>query len=164
MVSSHIFTQWKWLIPFCPDDFLGQYKRRWKRVNLSLPHLLAAEHITMRRAHLIYGPLCLRNQSFIIRLTLLDQRLTEELNWIFNSTSNINNFIPTLIQLLYSFSTIYNCFLLPATYSTKFPSFKLPLKHCWNLSIFSPSSFYFHSFNIIGGNLFCLPVIQYRVI
>ena len=29
MVSSHIFTQWGWLFPFCPEDFPGQHKRRW---------------------------------------------------------------------------------------------------------------------------------------
>ena len=31
--------------------------------------------------------------------------------------------------------------------------------YCWILSIFSPPSFYFLSFNITGGNLFCLHVI-----
>ena len=63
------------------------------------------------------------------------------------------------IQLLHSCSTIYNCFLLPVTYSTRVPSFRLPLKHCWNLLIFSPPSFYFLPFNITGGNLYCLLVM-----
>ena len=43
MVSSHIFTQWGWLIPFCPDDFPGQHKRRWKRA-----HILFLTHFSSR--------------------------------------------------------------------------------------------------------------------
>ena len=58
----------------------------------------AAEHITMRRAHLIYGTLCLGNQSFIIRSTLLDQRLPEDLYWMFNSASDFNISIPALFS------------------------------------------------------------------
>ena len=36
LVSSDIFTQWGWLIPFCPD-LSRAIQRRWKSANLSLP-------------------------------------------------------------------------------------------------------------------------------
>ena len=53
----------------------------------------------MRRAHLIYGVLCLGNHLFIIysnppRPTV--PRLNP-LNWMYNFASDINNFIPALI-------------------------------------------------------------------
>ena len=77
---SHIFTQLGWFIPFCLEDFPGQYKRQWKCA-LFLSHIFleqngpillfsltpTADHITMRRAHPIYGPLFSR-KSFLQHL------------------------------------------------------------------------------------------------
>ena len=34
--SSHIFTQWGWLILFSPNHFPGQHKKRWKPATLPL--------------------------------------------------------------------------------------------------------------------------------
>ena len=41
LVSSDIFTQWGWLIPFCPD-LSRAIQRRWKSANLSLPQNLSS--------------------------------------------------------------------------------------------------------------------------
>ena len=80
--SSHIFTQWGWLILFSPDHFSGQHKNgesspkylflrtfRTKRTYfLSTPFIVAeAQH--HEESHLIYGPL---------ESTVLDQRFTVE--------------------------------------------------------------------------------------
>ena len=70
------FVQWEGLRPFCPS----QHKRQCIAPSTSsLPHILfesdrpvlsfslkpAADHITMRRAHLIYGQLVPRNLFYI---------------------------------------------------------------------------------------------------
>ena len=100
--------------------------------------------------------------------TLLEQWLPEALNWMLYSTSDINISIPALfsairllswLQQLDSRSQLYNCLLQPATYNTSVLSFRLLFEHYWNLSIFSPPSFYFLSFNITGDKLNCLHVI-----
>ena len=75
--SSHIFTQWGWLILFSPDHFPGQHKNGESSPNslflrtfrtgwtyfLSAP-FLAAEAQHHEKSHLIYRPL---------ESTLLDQ-------------------------------------------------------------------------------------------
>ena len=75
--SSHIFTQWGWLILFCPDHFSGQHKNgesppnhlflrtfRAGRTNFLFALFIAAESQHLEESHLIYGPL---------ESTLLDQ-------------------------------------------------------------------------------------------
>ena len=80
--SSHIFTQWGWLILFNPDHFLGQHKngesppndlflrtfRDGRTYFLSTP-FIAAEAQHHEESLLIYEPL---------ESTLLDQRFTIE--------------------------------------------------------------------------------------
>ena len=75
--SSHIFTQWGWLILFSPDHFPGQHKNGKSRPNylflktfragrtyfLSTP-FIAAESQYHKESRLIYGP---------FESTLLDQ-------------------------------------------------------------------------------------------
>ena len=102
-----IWLLWSRLI-FSPNEddlshstrttFPGNIKGGENARTLSSSLILAADRITMRSEHLIYGPLCLGNQSFIIRSTLLDQRFPEALNWLFNSPSDIIS-IPSLISV-----------------------------------------------------------------
>ena len=80
--SSHIFSQWGWLILFSPDPFPGKHKngesppnylflrtfREGRTYFLSVP-FIAAEAQHHEESHLIYGPL---------ESTLLDQGFPEE--------------------------------------------------------------------------------------
>ena len=50
----------------------------------------AADSITMRRAHPIYGPFFLGNHSIIIYSSLLDQRIPEASNWMFYSCFDLS--------------------------------------------------------------------------
>ena len=90
--------------PILPGIFPRAIQKRWKRAKLPIlsksfeqdgPILLpsphpsfepdrpdlsfspAAEQFTMRRAHLIYGLLCLGDQFFFIHSTLVDQQLPD---------------------------------------------------------------------------------------
>ena len=111
VVSSHIFSQWGWLIPFFPDDFPGLYIKGGEsartplflnyfssRTDLSSLSPLIAEYITMRRAQSNSWPLCPGINPSLFIETFFDQRLLDDLNWMFNSTSHIHNFIPALIS------------------------------------------------------------------
>ena len=69
------FVQWEWLMPFCPDDFSGQYKRRWNILLSSLLHWLfltipiaVTDHHNRRWAHSNFGSVFLKESilsSFI---------------------------------------------------------------------------------------------------
>ena len=74
--SSHIFTQWGWLILFSPDHFPGQRKNgesplnyREGRTYFLFPPFIAAEAQHHEESRLIYGPL---------ESTLLDQGFPDE--------------------------------------------------------------------------------------
>ena len=98
-VSIYIFDQWKWFIPFCSDDFPGQYKRLCKR---SLP--LFFIHSSSRTDQLwrweriqFFGPLfSLEDLSFIIYSFHLDQMVLEASSWMFYSYSNIRSCLSSL--------------------------------------------------------------------
>ena len=130
---------------------------------------------TSSRPHLIYEQLVLRNSFYInppkpmtprsIKLDVLFHLWHQHFNScsVFSNSSFVLTTVTWFLLWHSAISFLLNSttvLLLPATYSTRVLSFRLPLKHCWNLLIFLPSSFYFRSFNITGGNLFCLPVIR----
>ena len=86
----------------------------------SLSHISSSSLSNMRRPHPIYGPLVSGKSFFHHSTFLLNQRIFRETNWIF-STPAFNFCILFLSwrQCLNTGSIIYNCFLLPAIYSTR---------------------------------------------
>ena len=96
LVSSDIFTQWGWLIPFCPE-FSQAIQRRWKSVNLSLPQPLSSRTDVFLSASSIAAVSLHYKESLIIHgplsFTLLDQRfpVEHELNEYITPSTNSNN-------------------------------------------------------------------------
>ena len=129
---SHIFTQWGWFIPFCPDEFPGQYKSRWKRaISLLIffeqdgPILLfsltpVADHPSPRGENIQFMDRCfLGNHSIIICSSLLDQRIPEASKWMFNSAYDITTQFLLWYQQFNSCSDFSNS-ILGLTSATQF--------------------------------------------
>ena len=98
----YIFVQWEWFMPFCSDDFPGQYKRLCKALLTSLPHSLLQQNrpSLTRRAHSIFGSLfSLEDHSFILYSFLLDQLVPETSSWMLYSCFNIRNCILPFVRL-----------------------------------------------------------------
>ena len=130
-------------------SFSSQHIFRAGRTDpLYLSLTLATDHNIMRRAHLIYGPLVPKNSSLhhsfnpprptaprSIKLDVSLRLWYQQVDFCLDYSNSIpaltsaNSFLLNYLQL----------FLLPASYSTRVLSFRPPLKHCWNLSIFSSS-------------------------
>ena len=64
----YIFDQWGWFMPFCSDDFPGQYKRRCNALSLSLHSSSSrTDDINMKRVHSTMGHFSFR-RLFIYHL------------------------------------------------------------------------------------------------
>ena len=78
--------------------FLSSIKGCANALSVSSSLIPAAEqtNISIRRVHLIFGPLfSLEDHSFIIYSFLLDQLVLEASSWMLNSCSNVHNrFLP----------------------------------------------------------------------
>ena len=138
--QSHIFTQWGWFIPFCPEEFLGQYKRRWKHALFLPSHIFWAGRtdppflsnsssrlpITMRRAHPIYGPLFSR-KSFLHHL-FAPPRPTDP--WSFKLN------VLFLLWLQYQLNpwSVFSNWILALSSATKFLLWLQQLNSCSNIS------------------------------
>ena len=134
-VSIYIFGQWEWFMPFCSDDFPGQYKRLCKR---SLPLFLTPSSNRTdqlwrgERFQFFWLLFSLENHSFIIYSFLLDQLILEASSW-----------------MLYSCSNIRNCFLpyMRLTVQGYHPSWHWSF---WNSSIFSSTHLFYSFLNVTG--------------
>ena len=121
------FVQWEWLMPFCLGHLPGQQKRLCIIPSISfLPRLLAAGQTSLNKEStfsLFYPGLFqqqtdghLNTKEHIQHCSSASFRRSFLINYFFL----LNQLdLKTSGWILNSCTTIYNCFLLPVTYSTR---------------------------------------------
>ena len=131
--SSHIFTQWGWLILFSPDHFPGQHKN-----GESLPNYLFLRTFREGRTYFLSAPFIAavaqhHEETFLINgtleSTLLDQGFTVEQELDARNPSHRDTFMP---PLTFAMST--------ATRNhAQTSSYHIPGQPLWRLSCLSPT-------------------------